>query len=205
MTDPTRAIPGPAEAKGRLRSAIRAARASRSTQDRTRAATDLARVIDAIPQVAAARCVATYVSQPAEPGTAVLLDALAARGVRVLLPALGARLSRDWAEYRGADDLRVRAPGRPPAPSSPILGAEALRDAEVVLVPSLAVDTTGARLGQGGGWYDRALEHARPGAVVMALVYPEEVFAADDAAIPVEAHDRRVNAVATPEGWRTLD
>ena len=44
------------------------------------------------------------------------------------------------------------------------------------IAPALAVDTTGARLGQGGGWYDRALEHLRPGVPVVALVFPEELY-----------------------------
>ena len=134
-----------------------------------------------IPAVADARCVSVYASRVTEPGTGPLLEALAARGVRVLLPVLGSGLQRDWAEYAGPDDLRERAPGRPPEPGGPTLGAAALADADVVIAPALAVDTTGARLGQGGGWYDRALEHLRPGAPVVALVFPEELYDARDA------------------------
>ena len=92
---------------------------------------------------------------------------------------LGSGLQRDWAEYAGVDDLRERAPGRPPEPGGPTLGAAALAEADVVIAPALAVDTTGARLGQGGGWYDRALEHIRPGVPVIALVFPEELYDAD--------------------------
>ncbi|MDQ2624497.1 MAG: 5-formyltetrahydrofolate cyclo-ligase, partial [Actinomycetota bacterium] len=74
----------------------------------------------------------------------------------------------------------------------------------VVLAPALAVDTAGNRLGNGGGWYDRALEHARPDVPVIALVHAEEIYDGDEYPLPVEAHDRRVDAVATPEGWRWL-
>ena len=138
--------PGPLRPAARRRSA-RASRTSSST----------------IPAVAEADCVSVYASRVTEPGTGPLLEALAARGVRVLLPVLGSGLQRDWAEYAGPDDLRERAPGRPPEPGGATLGAATLADADVVIAPALAVDTTGARLGQGGGWYDRALEHLRPG------------------------------------------
>ena len=69
-----------------------------------------------------------------------------------------------------------------------------------MIAPALAVDTTGARLGQGGGWYDRALEHLRPGAPVVALVFPEELYDAQTRPLPRERHDRLVDAVATPAG-----
>ncbi|MFD6414399.1 5-formyltetrahydrofolate cyclo-ligase, partial [Nocardia asteroides] len=52
-----------------------------------------------MPEVAGARAVAAYVSVGAEPGTLALLDALRARGVRVLLPALLPDNDLDWGEY----------------------------------------------------------------------------------------------------------
>ena len=55
--------------------------------------------------------------------------------------------------------------------------------------------------GRGGGYYDRALAHARAGATVVALVFDDEFV--DD--LPAEPHDRRVDAVVTPSGgWQTL-
>lgn len=192
------------EVKERLRRSIRDARQARSPRRREAAAHTLADVVTAIPAVAEASCVAVYAARPSEPGTVPLLDALAARGVRLLLPVLGSGLQRDWAEYAGADDLRERAPGRPPEPGGPTLGAAALADADVVLAPALAVDTSGARLGQGGGWYDRALRHARPGAPVIAIVYPEELYDAQTRPLPREPHDRLVDGVATPDGWQPV-
>jgi 5-formyltetrahydrofolate cyclo-ligase len=157
-----------------------------------------------MPAVADATCVSVYAARATEPGTGPLLDALAARGVRLLLPVLGRGLQRDWAQYAGQDDLRERAPGRPPEPGGPTLGATAIGAADVVIAPALAVDTAGARLGQGGGWYDRALEHVRPGVPVVALVFPEELYDAQQRPLPREPHDRLVDAVATPEGWHLL-
>jgi 5-formyltetrahydrofolate cyclo-ligase len=192
------------DVKERLRTAIRTTRKLRSQRLRDAAAQSLADVILTIPAVADATCVSVYASRVTEPGTGPLLEALAARGVRLLLPVLGSGLQRDWAEYTGPDDLRERAPGRPPEPGGPTLGATALAEADVVIAPALAVDTTGARLGQGGGWYDRALEHIRPGVPVIAVVFPEELYDADVRPLPRERHDRLVDAVATPEEWHHI-
>lgn len=194
----------PEELKDRMRKHIREVRAARSQRRQEVAAVAFADVVESEPVIAQARCVSVYAARPNEPGTGVLLERLAARGVRILIPVLGAGLRRDWAEYTGADDLLERAPGRPPEPGGPALGAAALGDADVIVAPALAVDTAGTRLGQGGGWYDRALEHARPGVPVVVLVHPEEVYDADSRPLPREAHDRPVDAVATTEGWRWL-
>ncbi|GEL95012.1 5-formyltetrahydrofolate cyclo-ligase [Cellulomonas composti] len=201
-------VPAPGDdaddAKEALRVAIRAARARRSARRREADAESFADVVVQIPAVARARCVSVYASRAGEPGTGPLLERLAKRGVTVLLPVLGAGLQRDWALYAGPDDLRERAPGRPPEPGGPTLGPESLADADVIITPALALDTAGTRLGQGGGWYDRALEHARPDALVVALVHPEELRDVTTDPLPREPHDRRVDAVATTEGWRML-
>ncbi|MFI2103136.1 5-formyltetrahydrofolate cyclo-ligase [Isoptericola sp. NPDC019693] len=193
-----------ADAKEELRRAIRAHRAERSPRLRDEAAHAFAEVLATVPAVRDAQVVATYVSRPTEPGTHVLLERLAARGARVLLPVLGAGLARDWAEYTGPDDLLERAPGRPPEPSGPALGAEAITEADVVVAPALAVDDRGVRLGQGGGWYDRLLKIRRPGVPVVALVFPEELYDSATHPLPAEEHDVPVHAVVTPDGWREL-
>jgi 5-formyltetrahydrofolate cyclo-ligase len=192
------------DAKDWLRRGIRSARAAKSAHQREHAAKALADVLETIPEVQQAGCASVYVARENEPGTDAILDRLSGRGVRVLLPVLGSGLTRDWAEYSGHADMLQRAPGRPLEPGGAQLGAEALADADVIIVPALAVDTSGSRLGQGGGWYDRALEHARPGVMVIALTFPEEVYASDVRPLPHEQHDRPVDAVATPEGWRRL-
>ena len=192
------------DAKNALRAAIRTNRQQRSPRLRQEAAEAFADVLDGAAPLASVRCVAAYVARPHEPGTLPLLERLAARGVRVLLPVLGAGLERGWAEYAGADDLQERAPGRPPEPGTPAHSAEILHEADVVIAPALAVDTTGIRLGQGGGWYDRALSHKRDDALVVAMVFPEEIYDGAERPIPHEPHDVPVDAVATPTGWTDL-
>lgn len=193
-----------AEVKEEFRTLLRAARKAHSPRWRAEAAAALVDVVETIPALADARCVAVYSARPTEPDTGPLLDALAARGVDVLLPVLGAGLQREWARYAGRHDLLQRAPGRPPEPSTPSLGAEALAEAEVIVAPALAVDTSGTRLGQGGGWYDRALAHARPGTPVIALIFAQELYDADVHPLPRQEHDRGVDMVATPERWLQL-
>lgn len=184
------------DAKQALRTHLRHLRRLRPPRECGALAEDLAET--ALEVVGSAACVAAYVSRPLEPGTAPLLAALHRQAVRVLLPVLGAGLSRGWAAYQGAADLSVRAPGRPPEPSGSGHGPEALGMADVVITPALAVDTAGYRLGQGGGWYDRALRHVRPDALVLCAVYDEEFV---DGLLPRDEHDVPVQAVLTPSRW----
>ncbi|KMS72286.1 5-formyltetrahydrofolate cyclo-ligase [Streptomyces leeuwenhoekii] len=190
--------------KRRLRREFLAVRNRLTADDVRETAVALARRALELPEVAHARTVAAYVSVGTEPGTLALLDALRARGARVLLPVLLPDDDLDWGEYGGEGSLaRVRHGGRMELrePSGPRLGPDAVTGADVVLLPGLAVDGRGLRLGRGGGSYDRVLARleragARPALVV--LLYDAEVVAR----VPEEAHDQPVDAVVTPSGVR---
>lgn len=93
--------------------------------------------------------------------------------------------------------LHSTASSYPLQPVGTASGPQTLADASLVLVPALAVDATGTRLGQGGGWYDRALTFLRPGTPLVAVVFDEDFFPAD--ALPRESHDIAVSAVITPK------
>jgi len=157
-----------------------------------------------LPELEHARTVAAYVSVGSEPGTLALLDALRARGVRVLLPALLSDNDLDWGPYSGEGSLAPVRHGGKTALLEPVgerLGPDAVTTADVVLLPGLAVDARGMRLGRGGGSYDRVLARleragARPALVV--LLYDSEIVER----VPEEAHDRPVHAVVTPSGVR---
>ncbi|HET9254585.1 MAG TPA: 5-formyltetrahydrofolate cyclo-ligase [Pseudonocardiaceae bacterium] len=128
-----------------------------------------------------------------EPGAPQLLDSLRDTGCRVLLPLLSPRGPLDWAEYTGAAALREGPLGLR-EPAGPPLGPAAIATASLVLVPALAVDWHGIRLGRGGGHYDRSLPLARPGALLVAVVRDEEVLAS----VPAQPHDVPVTAALTP-------
>lgn len=145
-----------------------------------------------------AKAVAAFVSVNDEPSTRNLIVRLWEDGARVLLPSLGPGLTRQWAQFSGLDNLRVRAPGRPPEPTEPPLPPESLAQVDFIIAPALAVDETGVRLGQGGGWYDRMLALA-PDTPVFTMVYDHELV---DFALPTQTHDVRVDGVITPSFWR---
>ncbi|GAA0402974.1 5-formyltetrahydrofolate cyclo-ligase [Streptomyces luteireticuli] len=151
-----------------------------------------------LPELADAGTVAAYVSVGREPGTRALLEALRERGTRVLLPVLLPDNDLDWAAYRGPDHL-VRAGRGLLEPDGERLGPSAVTEAEAVLLPGLAVDGRGLRLGRGGGSYDRALARLEGASVArVVLLYDHEVVGR----VPAEAHDQPVDAVVTPGGVR---
>nr|WP_179716499.1 5-formyltetrahydrofolate cyclo-ligase [Saccharopolyspora hordei] len=139
------------------------------------------------------RTVAAYVPVGEEPGSPELLEALRGAGLRVLLPVVHRREPLQWADYTGPDSLR-RAGFDLLEPAGPRLGAEAVAEAEALLVPALAVDRRGVRLGRGAGYYDRSLPLAAPGAPLIGVVRDEE-FVAE---LPGEPHDVRMTGVLTP-------
>lgn len=183
--------------KTSLRRHLRAQRGARPDAERRSAAAAL--VTHLLPHLDGARVVAAHAPSADEPGHGRLPAALSRLGARVLLPvvpASGHELA--WAVHDGE-----LVPGRYGLlePLGPRLPAAALGQADVVIVPALAVGRDGTRLGRGGGWYDRALLHAAPTAVLVALLFEEELRTE----VPTEDHDRRVDAVVTPDGgWVQL-
>jgi 5-formyltetrahydrofolate cyclo-ligase len=186
--------------KRSLRRDLLAARDSLTADEVREAGRALARHALELPELAGARTVAAYVSVGAEPGTHDLLEALYARGVRVLLPALLPDNDLDWGAYGGEGSLaRRRHGGRMELfePAEPLLGPDAVTAADAVLLPGLAVDARGLRLGRGGGSYDRVLarlERAGAHPALVVLLYDPEVVDR----LPAEEHDRPVRAAVTP-------
>ena len=140
--------------------------------------------------------VAAYVPVGAEPGGGDLPVVLASTG-RLLLPVLLPDGDLDWAAYDGSLTAGPRGLLEPPGPR---LGGDAVRDATLVVVPALAVDRSGMRLGRGGGSYDRVLARLPTDALTVALLNDGELLDA----VPAEAHDRPVWAAITPSGGLTL-
>ncbi|WP_436493628.1 5-formyltetrahydrofolate cyclo-ligase [Actinokineospora sp. HUAS TT18] len=134
-----------------------------------------------------------YVPIGSEPGSVQMLDDVAARGVRILLPIVLGRGPLDWAWYDGPDSLRPGPHGLR-QPIGELLGEAALRIADAVLVPALGVDRTGVRLGRGAGFYDRTLSIAAPDTPLIAVVRDQEIVDR----LPAEPHDVRMTAVLTP-------
>ena len=179
--------------KDDLRAEILRRRAARSEQDLDAASSAIVEQLPRIDVVDRAQCVATYLSMDTEPPTWQFADLLRERGVRVLTPLVRPGRRLEWAEYAGPDRLRTAAYGIS-EPATPPLGVDAVRDAEVIVLPALAVDRGGHRLGRGAGYYDRALAYASPVAARIAVVYDDELLAH----VPSEAHDQPVHLAVTP-------
>jgi 5-formyltetrahydrofolate cyclo-ligase len=189
---------GVAAEKAALRRRLLADRARLSPDQRAAAARALRDAILELPQVQMAGTIAAYYSLSSEPDTHGLVYALWKRGGYVLLPLLRPDADLDWASYEGPDSLRpgprgLAEPGEPPR------GMDAVARADLVLVPALAVDRGGVRLGRGGGSYDRALARVAPGIPTIALLYDGELL--DE--VPADDHDQRVRLVARPSAGIT--
>ena len=172
------------QAKAALRAAALSRRGQLTPADRAAAGRAIAAALQSV--LAGATRVAAYASIGSEPPTGAALAHCGA----VLLPVLLPDGDLDWGT--GPD-------GTPTArgllePTGPRLGREAVADCDVVLVPALAVDSHGNRLGRGGGSYDRALRRAT--GLTIAVLYDGERVDR----LPAEPHDVRVRAVVTPSG-----
>lgn len=166
----------------RLRTARRARAAAATPQARSRAGESLAEHLGAFlaEHNAGTPWVAAFESLPTEPPTGPMIAGLRAAGHRVIVPVLLADADLAWRDAETGEEL----------------GVAAVANARLIVLPALAVDVAGHRLGQGGGSYDRALLRSAPGAVRLAVVWDEEVLDA----VPVDAHDQPVDAVLTPGG-----
>jgi 5-formyltetrahydrofolate cyclo-ligase len=182
-----------AEDKAELRRRLLAARRALGPAEQAAAGRSIRDAVLDLPETQMAGTVAAYWSIGAEPDTHGLLFGLWKRGTYVLLPVLLPDGDLDWASYEGPDSLRPGPRGLL-EPGEPVRGVGAVCSADLVLVPALAVDHSGLRLGRGGGSYDRAL--ARVGAQVptVALLYDTELVDW----VPGGPHDQRVRMVARP-------
>jgi 5-formyltetrahydrofolate cyclo-ligase len=179
--------------KTALRRQVVGSRQQKDQLERDAAARSIRDAVLSLPEIQMAGTVAAYLSVGTEPGTRGLVYALWKRGTYVLLPLLQADNDLDWASYEGPDSL---APGPRGLlePTEPRRGVAAVTSADLVIVPAVAVDRAGRRLGRGGGSYDRVL--ARIGAAIptVALLYDGELL--DE--IPAGPLDQPVRMVAQP-------
>jgi 5-formyltetrahydrofolate cyclo-ligase len=144
--------------------------------------------------------VCAYVPVGTEPGSIEMLDMLLRRAKRVLLPVArtagpgnqGTPMPLRWGEYRPGELVRGRwGLLEPPEPWLP---ESVLAEADLVIVPALAIDHRGARLGRGRGFYDRSLPGRNPHARLIAVVRDNELVEE----LPAEPHDVPMTDALTP-------
>lgn len=187
---------GREEAKTELRREMRELRRSVSAEARACQSASICERALALPELDAPTAVLVYGAMPEEPDPAPLERELRARGVRIAYPRVaGPRLlTLHWVDdplelLTGAFGLREPAPEHP----------EALPDAfQVVIVPGLAFDAEGHRLGFGAGYYDALLATLPAEALTVALAYDGQIVER----VPRATHDHPVRVIVTPT--RTL-
>lgn len=184
-------------AKSALRRRVLAARRARAERgDAAVRRLDAAALTSAVLALLAAQAggqpcrVAAYRSMASEPPTDRLVEALLAAGHEVIFPVTLPDLDLDWTPVH-------RVAGVVAGLDVETLGVDAISAASLVVTPGFAVDRLGHRLGRGGGSYDRALVRRSSSALVVTLLYDEELLGPDEP-LPVEGHDVRVDAVVTP-------
>jgi 5-formyltetrahydrofolate cyclo-ligase len=143
-----------------------------------------------LPKILQAGVIASYMSYGDEPDTSLLNRQLIAAGKTLLLPRING-VDLEWVQWNGSDnDLQVQKKILEPKGDA-FLEPEKIA---VIIVPALRIDRSGYRLGQGGGFYDRALPRLQAWSI--GLIHPNEISSAD---LPRETWDIPLHALATPD------
>jgi 5-formyltetrahydrofolate cyclo-ligase len=182
------AIGGIVSEKDMLRATVKSSRAAMADPDRERDRASIrAQVLQwlASSDLPSGSRIAAYEPLRTEPGSIELLADLHRAEYEVIVPITLADNDLDWAVWTLTKQARQP------------LGVDAISQAALVIVPALAVDQAGRRLGRGGGSYDRALARMAPQVPAVALLFQDELVDS----VPVDDWDRPVSAAVTPAAW----
>ena len=180
------------EEKRKLRRSLARGFVAREPAETRRAEERVAERVAATPEFQAAARVAVYAALPDEPPTRALFEAARGAGKCLLFPVCRADASLEFAAVDRWEDLR---PGRygvlePPGAAC----REELEPGDLALLPGLAFDAAGRRLGRGKGYYDRTFPAGREQVpVLFGCAFEERIL--DE--VPAGPMDRRVDAVVT--------
>lgn len=185
--------------KGDWRRAILAARRALDPGLRAERAVALTRGALALAG-AAGGPVCAYLPIGTEPWSPAGVEALRVAGHEVLLPVVPAvRGPLDWARYDGPGSL-ADGPIGLREPSGARLGPSAVTRARLILVPGLAADRSGVRLGRGAGHYDHTLPLVAPDVPIVMVIDDDELVDV----LPAEPHDHPMTAALLPAAGYTL-
>ena len=184
--------------KAELRERLRAVRRAIPPERRSRDAECLALSLMRIPELACAGLVLGYGANAEEIDPGPALARLRDAGVRVAYPRVS-HSDLDLHEVGDPADLVLAVYGiREPRPDAPRVEPE---DIDAVLVPGVAFDRSGRRLGYGGGFYDRFLVRLPVEAVRIGVAFDEQVVEE----LPSQPHDQSVDLVVTPTEMVSLE
>jgi 5-formyltetrahydrofolate cyclo-ligase len=184
-------MPGAGGAKVTLREALLAARRSLAPEDRLDRSRSIASRLAQLPVFGRARTLGLYAAMGAEVDTGELARLAAAAGKRVAFPRIVSP-ERALAYAACAPDALVPGPAgtREPPPDAPHVP---LAELDLVVVPGVAFDGRGGRLGRGRGHYDATLAALPPHAARVGVAFELQIIAD----VPAEPHDAPLDAVVT--------
>lgn len=172
----------PQTSKDQLRASVQRARRQMPPQELANRNEHLCTHVAALLSTMNAPRIAAYVPLPTEPGGPQLIDTVHNHSSELYLPRSNADRSLSWGRYSGPKSLH-RGAFKIPEPTSAPFGSSILHSLDLILVPALAVDKAGYRLGKGAGYYDRALQGCRT--PTATLVFSNEIVNT----LPLERHD----------------
>jgi 5-formyltetrahydrofolate cyclo-ligase len=192
------AMPDDPSDKSSLRQCARQRRAALSEVDRERCSRLITDRLRELPEFAQARCLLMYVGVRSEVRTMHLLSDLLHTDKKIIVPYCRERMLGLF-RLEALDELQ---PGRFGIPEPP----ESLRSLphrtcepeslDLLVVPGLAFDSSGHRLGYGAGYFDRLLQQVRPTATVVGLAFACQVVPS----VPVDPHDAPVDCIVSERG-----
>ncbi len=179
--------------KDRLRAEMSARAASLTAKELEVAGAAAAALVAGLPEWKQSRTVCLYASFGSEPATDALLRLALSQGRTLLLPRMAGDRSASVRRVSSLDELRpsrlgIREPGEGAPEASP-------GDADLILVPGLAFDRRGRRLGRGAGFYDRLLRGLPRRTFLLGHAHAFQLTGL----VPTETHDVKVRAVVTPQ------
>lgn len=181
----------PSDRKDEIRRLVLARRSRLDAGERDRRGARIAQRALALPELAGVQAVVAYVGVRSEVPTAALMTELLARGVELRLPFVGEDGSMRAAPVRSLDELAPGYRGIPePRARFPVDAA----GADAIIVPGVAFDEAGGRLGYGGGFYDAFLR-ATAETPRIGLAFEVQIVGE----VPTTEDDERVDVVVTEE------
>ena len=152
----------------------------------------------ALPEYAEAKTVMYYIDVRSEVRTRDTLPIALTQGKKIVVPWCNDQGELELFHLESMDELAVGM-HKILEPTQELRKRPAkqvtAQELDLVMVPGVAFDRTGARMGHGKGYYDKLLQHARPDAPLIALAFECQLFPA----IPTDAHDIFMDAIITDQ------
>ena len=176
--------------KTALRLEMKARRAAINEAQRQLASRQMCERIFSFLSARSERSIGVYLARPPEISLDILIGELLREGIEIAAPRVD--LAREEMSFWRLESLEETEIGPWNVRQPPAL--QKMKEVPLVIVPGLAFDRFGARLGSGGGWYDRTLTASQ---IVIGAAFDCQIVPR----VPTESHDRRVDFVASENCW----